>query len=169
MEPTELDRPRWTHLALTVADADQSARWYEEFTPLVRINELVDDTGTSIWLSNPGQYLDPMVLVLVTFTAERGTGRAHLAPFAHLGIEVPTRADVDDVARRARAGGVLVVEPTFVSDAVGYVCMVSDPDGNRVEFSHRQQVFARTREVFGGDGPGDDPSQDAGSTNSVIE
>jgi catechol 2,3-dioxygenase-like lactoylglutathione lyase family enzyme len=73
-----------------------------------------------------------------------------LAPFAHLGIELPTRAAVDDIAARGRAEGCLAWEPEELGPPVGYVCALTDPDGNMVEFSFDQGVFAKVREVWGG-------------------
>lgn len=140
------DRPRWTHIALPVADVERSLSWYREFTPLVPVATFEDGTGRTVWLSNDGQVVDPFVLVLVTFHDDRGKRQAHLAPFAHIGIEVPRRADVDRVAELARAAGCLRMEPADIPYPVGYVCMISDPDGNNLEFSHGQHVFSLVRE-----------------------
>lgn len=145
-EGTGPTRPRWTHVALPVADVERSQAWYEDFTPLVAVALFEDDTGRTVWLSNEEQVEDPFVLVLVTFHAERGVARPHLAPFAHLGIEVPERADVDRTAAKAREAGCLVMEPADIPYPVGYVCMIADPDGNRIEFSHDQQVYSRIRQ-----------------------
>src|SRR5437899_748995 len=108
-EGTKLTQPRWTHVALPVADVERSQAWYEDFTPLVAVALFEDDTGRTVWLSNEDQVVDPFVLVLVTFHAERGVGRPHLAPFAHLGIEVPERTDIDRIADKAREAGCLTM------------------------------------------------------------
>ena len=142
-------RPRWTHVALPAADVDVSLAWYTEFTPLVKVAEFADDTGRSLWLSNNGQVVDPFVLVLVTFHADLGERQPHLAPFAHLGIEVPRREDVDAIAAKAEAAGCLRMPPADIPFPVGYVCMITDPDGNNLEFSHQQQVYDRVRRLWG--------------------
>ena len=72
-----------------------------------------------------------------------------LNPFAHLGIELPERADVDEVARRGAAAGCLAMEATQLPPPVGYICMLRDPDGNLVEFSWDQGVYAKAREIWG--------------------
>jgi lactoylglutathione lyase len=69
-----------------------------------------------------------------------------LGPFAHLGFELAARADVDAIAATAEAGGWLTTAPIQLPDPIGYVCMVEDPDGNTVEFSHDQGVFAFAQE-----------------------
>jgi catechol 2,3-dioxygenase-like lactoylglutathione lyase family enzyme len=72
-----------------------------------------------------------------------------LAPFAHLGIELPTQAEVDAVAELGRAAGCLAWEPQQLPQPIGYVCALTDPDGNMVEFSYDQGVFAKVHEVWG--------------------
>ena len=53
------------------------------------------------------------------------------------------------VAERARALGVLHWEPAQLAPHVGYVCAAVDPDGNVVEFSWNQRVYATIRELWG--------------------
>lgn len=141
--------PRWTHIALPASDLDASLRWYGRFTPLTVIDRREDTDGQTAWLSHEGQAENPFVLVLVMFYAERGTPHPQLAPFAHLGIEVPTRADVDRLADEARAEGSLHWEPADIGPPVGYVCALRDPDGNVVEISHDQGVYAKVQELWG--------------------
>jgi hypothetical protein len=68
-----------------------------------------------------------------------------LAPFAHLGVELPERGDVDEIAARGRDAGCLAGEPMELPPPVGYICSLRDPDGNVVEFSHGQQVHELVR------------------------
>ena len=75
--------------------------------------------------------------------------RPTLAPFAHLGIELPTKDAVDDVARRADTAGCLAWAPQQLPPPVGYICALTDPDGNMVEFSYDQGVYAKAQEVWG--------------------
>ena len=72
-----------------------------------------------------------------------------LAPFAHIGIELPAHGDIDAIAARAAAAGCLAMAPTEMPDPIGYICMLRDPDGNMVEFSFDQGVYAKAREVWG--------------------
>jgi catechol 2,3-dioxygenase-like lactoylglutathione lyase family enzyme len=140
-----LDAPRWTHVALPSADLDASIAWYSAYTPLVVVERRRDAEGETAWLAHEGQVTHPFVLVLVMLDADRGRPQPQLGPFAHLGIEVPTRAEVDAVAARARADGCLRWEPRQLPPPVGYVCAVTDPDGNVVEFSHDQGVHDTVR------------------------
>ena len=106
-----LSAPRWTHVALPVADLDASLAWYERYTPLQTIDRRADDLGQSAWLSHPEPTDRPFVLVLVAFDDAKGVPQPQLAPFAHLGMELPSKADVDAMAERARADQCLTWEP----------------------------------------------------------
>jgi len=141
--------PRWTHIALPSSDLDKSIAWYTEFTPLVVLDRREDTDGQSAWLSHDGQVDNPFILVLVMFYRDKGTPSPIMAPFAHIGIEVPERDDVVATADRARAAGCLAWEPTDMPDPIGYICAITDPDGNVIEISHNQGVFAKVREVWG--------------------
>ncbi|SHN14906.1 VOC family protein [Cryptosporangium aurantiacum] len=153
----ELTEPRWTHVALPVTDLERSIEFYTTVTPLVLVTRNVDDNGQGAWLSNKNQVDSPFVLVLAEFKPEIGKnfgiepGRkaTTLAPFAHLGIELPNREDVDAVAEKARAVGALEWEPRDMAAHIGYICAVKDPDGNTVEFSHNQKVFSTITELWG--------------------
>jgi lactoylglutathione lyase len=140
--------PRWTHVALPVGDLDSSIVWYEQFTPLRLIQRRADDAGQSAWLGHPALTEHPFVLVLVDFNEHHGRKQPKLFPFAHLGMEVPERTDVDAIAAKAAAAGCLEREPIDLPQPVGYVCMLRDPDGNIVEFSHDQRVYDTFRTLF---------------------
>jgi predicted lactoylglutathione lyase len=72
-----------------------------------------------------------------------------MAPFAHIGIEMTSRAEVDAIAERARVAGCLSWEPQQMPAPIGYICAATDPDGNVVEFSHDQGVYAAARATWG--------------------
>ena len=142
--------PRWTHIALPSGDLDASIAWYTSFTPLVLLDRREDDDGQSAWLCHDKQVENPFILVLVMFWKDKGRPAPIMAPFAHIGIEVPTRRDVEEIADRARAAGCLTWEPTDMPAPIGYICAISDPDGNVIEISHNQGVYAKVQEVWGG-------------------
>ncbi len=141
---------RLTHVALPCTDIDATIAWYERFTPLRLLDRREDIDGYGAWMGQPDMVDKPFILVLVSFIRDQAGGpQPTLAPFAHLGIEVPTRDDVDDVAARGRSEGCLQWEPQQLPPPIGYVCALTDPDGNMVEFSFDQGVFAKVREVWG--------------------
>lgn len=146
---SHLSAPRWTHVALPSGDLDRSIEFYTSLTPLVVVERFSDADGESAWLSNDKQVDTPMVLVLVSFNKDKGGQLGLLTPFAHIGIEVPERSDVDAMADRAREKGVLHWEPRDMPDPVGYICAFKDPDGNVIEISHNQKVFELVRKLWG--------------------
>jgi len=145
---SEISQPRWTHIALPSGDLDASIEFYTSMTPLVVIATRQDTDGRNAWLSNPGQWETPFVLVLSAFNAAHGTQQGIMKPFAHIGIEVPNRSDIDEIATKARTNGSLWWEPREMPDPIGYICAVHDPDGNVIEFSHNQRVFSTVRELW---------------------
>lgn len=141
---------RLTHVALPCCDIDASIAWYEKFTPLRLLNRREDADGYGAWLGQPDMVDKPFIIVLVSFFSDQPNGpQPTLAPFAHLGIEMPTRDDVDEIAARGREAGCLSWEPQELPTPVGYVCALTDPDGNVVEFSFDQGVFEKVRELWG--------------------
>ncbi len=148
--PTEA---RWTHLALRVGDIDATIEWYTSMTPLVLIERRQDDAGYGAWLGMPEATNNPFILVVAQFFPESDpyadAPKAVLAPFSHLGIELPTRSAVDEIAARGEAAGSLAMAPKQMPPPIGYICMLTDPDGNMVEFSYDQGVFATLQAKFG--------------------
>ncbi len=152
-----LEQPRLTHVALPCSNLDRTIEFYTTLTPLVVVARNEDENGRGVWLSNEKQAKDPFVLVLAEFLPEvagrfglePGQPAPILTPFAHIGIELPRREDVDAVADKARAMGCLHWEPRQMAAHIGYICAVKDPDGNVVEFSHDQKVFSTIRELWG--------------------
>ncbi|MER7169167.1 VOC family protein [Micromonospora sp. NPDC000207] len=146
---TGLTHARWTHVALPTGDLDKAIDFYTSLTPLVVVERFADADGESVWLSNDKQVETPFVLVLVSFNKDKGGQLGLLHPFAHIGVEVPQRSDVDEIAARARELGCLHWEPRQMPPPVGYICALKDPDGNVIEISHDQQVYDTVQRVWG--------------------
>jgi catechol 2,3-dioxygenase-like lactoylglutathione lyase family enzyme len=143
-------RTRWTHIALPCTDIDATIAWYMRYTPLELLDRRADEEGEGAWLGHPDQGDKPFILVLVSAYRDRGHGpQPMLAPFAHLGFEMATRAEIDEVAERGAAEGCLAFRPKDMPDPIGYICALKDPDGNMIEFSHNQGVYAKAQEVWG--------------------
>jgi catechol 2,3-dioxygenase-like lactoylglutathione lyase family enzyme len=141
---------RWTHIALPASDIDASIAWYERFTPLELLDRREDPDGFGAWLGHSDQADKPFILVLVSFFRDQDKGpQPVMAPFAHIGIEVPSRAEVERIAEQAKAEGCLHWPPTDMPDPIGYICAITDPDGNVIEVSHNQGVYAKAKEVWG--------------------
>ncbi len=148
-------RQRWTHLALIVKDMDKTIAWYEKYTHLEVLSRMEDGQGYGAWMADRNDADSPFVLVLAQFfegkdpfaPAHHGT----LGPFAHIGIEVMEREDIDRLAALAKEEGCLALGPAQMPPPVGYICFLKDPDGNTVEFSHDQGVYETARKVWHSD------------------
>ncbi len=149
LHPSE---PRWTHIALRIRDMNATIAWYEEFTPLRLIDRREDESGYGGWLGMPGETNNPFILVLAQFFPDKdpfaNAPMATLAPFAHLGMELPTKDAIDAIAEKARAADCLGMPPTMMPPPIGYITMLNDPDGNTVEFSWDQGVYATLQEKW---------------------
>jgi catechol 2,3-dioxygenase-like lactoylglutathione lyase family enzyme len=141
---------RWTHIALPCVDIDKSIEWYLRFTPLELLDRREDEDGWGAWLGHRDQVDTPFILVLVSFKRDKDKGpQPIMAPFAHIGIEVTSRAEVEAIANRGEEEGCLAWPPTDMPPPIGYICALTDPDGNMIEFSYDQGVYATVQEVWG--------------------
>lgn len=141
---------RWTHIALPCSDIDASIAFYERYTPMRLLDKREDADGFGAWLGQPDNADKPFILVLVSFHRTAGHGpQPTMAPFAHIGIEVTSRDEVDAIAELAAHDGFLHWPATQLPPPIGYICAVTDPDDNVVEFSYDQGVYAKAQEVWG--------------------
>lgn len=132
---------------------DKTIEWYESFTPLQLLDRRDDAEGQGAWLGHPDQGDKPFILVLVSFLRDQAKGpQPTMAPFAHIGIEMPTKQMVDDIAERGKAAGCLAWPAQQMPDPIGYICALTDPDGNMIEFSFDQRVYEKAQEVWGTSG-----------------
>lgn len=146
-------KARWTHMALHVSDMDASIEWYSKYTPLNLLARREDEQGFGAWLGQESDPETPFFLVLAQFKEGQDPWpdavKTVMGPFAHLGIEVTSREDVEARAALAKEGGHLAFGPADMPYPIGYVCFVSDPDGNTIEFSCNQGIYAKAKELWG--------------------
>ena len=127
---------RLTHLALPCHDLDATIEWYEKYTPLQKTHHRQDNLGAVAWLSPE----EPGIVIVFIQKNEAMKVSPVLSPLAHLGISLDSTEQVDQIAERGEREGCLAWEPRQESDPVGYICALSDPDGNLVEFSYGQEI-----------------------------
>jgi hypothetical protein len=68
------------------------------------------------------------------------TAAISAGPVSHFGFAVPSREAVDAIASEAKDAGLLQFGPMFLNPYAGYLCILNDPDGHHVEFSHGQSL-----------------------------
>jgi len=139
-----------THIALPVRDLDATLAFYERYTTLVKIHERRDPVTDirSVWLANERDITTSgaarFVIVLICgalptdITGDIKEEYGFLRSIAHLGISLNSRDEVDQIAAMAKEDGCLLLGPMYNDEVVGYICVITDPDGNNLEFSVEQ-------------------------------
>ena len=125
-----------THVAIHARDIARSTAFYARYAGLVEVHRRVDGSMTVVWLAEPGREREFVIVLL-------GTGHADAVeppPMAHIGYAVSSREEVDRLGAMGRDEGILTEGPVDAGPIVGYFCIVRDPDGNSVEFSHGQSL-----------------------------
>jgi len=134
-----MNSPRLTHVALFVTDVGRTIAFYHAFAGVHVVHDRVDGDVRVAWLSENVE--EPEFVIVVIGSAP---GTANDPPrMAHFGYDVTSRAEVDAIALRAATAGCLVEPAHDAGPVVGYYCMLRDPDGNLVEFSHGQSINPR--------------------------
>jgi catechol 2,3-dioxygenase-like lactoylglutathione lyase family enzyme len=129
-------RPTCTHIAIFAHDLDRAVDFYRRYAELKEVHRRVDGGVSVVWLAERGRETE---FVIVLIAAEHAAPVTP-APLAHIGYSVESRAEVDRLARAARDDGILTEGPRDAGPIVGYYCILQDPDGNLVEFSHGQSL-----------------------------
>ncbi|MFZ4585209.1 MAG: VOC family protein [Acidimicrobiia bacterium] len=125
-----------THIALPVADVDRTVAFYGRYAAMEVVHRRVDPehSTTVAWLSD---HTRPFVIVIIEHAPTDGVLNG---AYAHLGVAVASRAEVDTLAAMAVADGVEVYGPVDAGDPVGYYAILRDPDGHNLEISYGQQI-----------------------------
>lgn len=139
-----------THVALPVRDLDATLAFYAKYTTLIKIHERRDPITDvrSVWLANERDVTTEgaarFVIVLICgalpteITGDIKEEYGFLRSISHLGISLNSREEVDLIAAMAADDGCLLLGPMYNDEVVGYICVITDPDGNNLEFSVEQ-------------------------------
>ena len=123
-----------THVAFAVRNLEASIDFYRRYAAMTVIHRRID-AATSFDVASVTDFTRPFAIVLIQGP---GLDDTPLGPFGHLGIGCASDEQVDVLAARARAEGILVKEPTDSGPPVGYWALIRDPDGNTLEVAHSQ-------------------------------
>jgi catechol 2,3-dioxygenase-like lactoylglutathione lyase family enzyme len=126
--------PKFTHVTFVVSDVERTIAFYAEFFGLTVVRDRRKAGGSTVWLgpATPEGASPPWVFVI-----EKGEVTNRLD---HLGFQCASRAEVDALAAKAAAQGVLASPPKDSGGAVGYWALFRDPDGNLVEATFGQPI-----------------------------
>lgn len=96
-----------------------------------------DGSGRAVvWVAEPARR-EALIFVLLPDGSAQPDEEAD---YSHLGFAMNSRAEVDEVARRAESEGRLIWPPRDEPYPVGYYCGVRAPAGHKVEFSYGQPL-----------------------------
>jgi catechol 2,3-dioxygenase-like lactoylglutathione lyase family enzyme len=134
-----------SHVALPVTDVDSSIDFYSRYADMEVVHRRRDETtGTSVvWVSDGTR---PFVIVLI----EQARIEGGLSGFAHLGVGMPSRDEVDRRCGLARTEGLVVLGPLDSGYPVGYWAIVVDPDGHNLELAYGQEVGLAVEQATSG-------------------
>ena len=132
-------KPVLTHVALGVRDLERTIDFYRKHARLHVVHDRYDGDARIVWL---GERTEEPDFVLVLFEVHSDPPVAP-STLMHLGFAVESRAEVDAAAEAARREDILMIPAHYAGPVVGYFCIVRDPDGNQVEFSHGQPIDPR--------------------------
>ncbi len=112
------------HVAFSVKDMEKSLYYYCDILGFKKAFSLKNDKGEP-WIEyikvKPGQFIE--LFYRQPMTVEKQS-------YSHLCLEVD---DIDEIAARLKANGVLDSEPRHGKDG-NCQCWSKDPDANRIEF-----------------------------------
>ncbi len=119
----------FTHIALPVRSLEASLAFYECFAGM----SVVHRRHSVAWVSDRTR---PFAIVLMETAGEIKP----LLPYAHLGVGVASREEVDRLCTLAHERGCLIRAAEDSGPPVGYWALLKDPDGHTLEIAHGQEL-----------------------------
>ena len=122
-----------SHIALIVKDIEKMISFYQEFTEMQVTHKRTDEEVKVVWLRLP----DPQSLTIVMIENPSLNTQSYQR-MNHFGFDAVSREAVNKIAQKAQKMGVLKYPATDGGIILGYFCMITDPDGNQLEFAYGQ-------------------------------
>lgn len=125
----------WHHILFKVRDADLSIRFYSEYLGMGAVQDQKDSDGNRrVWLrfaENP----DAPLFVLAENSQLKKT-QVPNASLQYFSFRLPDLKPVEEISAKANKDNCLVEPARYGGHTRGYFCVISDPDGNQLEFSY---------------------------------
>jgi lactoylglutathione lyase len=128
--------PEWHHVQFKVKDADNSIRFYSDYLGMGAVLDQRDSDGNRcVWLRFAENPYAPM-FVLMEDTRLKTTPGA-VTSLQVFSFRLPDLKPVEEISAKAKLDNCLVEPAKYGGHLKGYFCLVSDPDGNQLEFSYQ--------------------------------
>ena len=125
--------PEWHHILFKVKDADLSIRFYSEFLGMGAVKDQRDGDGKRwVWMRFSENPYAPLFVFV-----EEPHGKTTPAAHPLFGFRLTDLKPVEEMSAKAKAENCLVEAAGYGGHIKGYFCVVSDPDGNHLEFSYQ--------------------------------
>jgi lactoylglutathione lyase len=128
--------PEWHHVLFKVQDADNSIRFYSEYLGMGAVKDQRDSDGNRwVWLRFAENPYAPMFVLMEDAHVKKATAPAP-ASLQSFCFRLPDLKPVEEISAKAKNDNCLVEPAIYGGHMRGYFCVVSDPDGNLMEFSY---------------------------------
>ena len=128
--------PEWHHILFKVKDADLSIRFYSEYLGMGAVFDQRDGDGKRwVWM----RFSDNPYAPLLGFIEEpqwKATAGAS-SSLQSLSFRLPDLKPVEEISAKAKKDNCLAEAAHYGGHMKGYFCVLSDPDGNLLEFSYQ--------------------------------
>lgn len=129
---------RFTHITFTVSNFARSIAFYRDVCQMKVVRDRRLEGGSTVWLGPPSTPDDPAQgWPVYIFVLEEGTVTDRLN---HLSFQCDDRSELDKIAARAQADGILDEGPVHTNGSIGSYVIIRDPDGHLVEFTYGQPI-----------------------------
>lgn len=136
-EPTNVPTsvpPQLTHYAMHCRDIEATLAFYRDVCGMTLGHDR-DDNGLRVaWMMPTGGDAG----IYFVFISDGDPAPQRDGDIGHMGFELPTREDVDRIARIGAERDCIAWPPRQDPPPVGYNCALRDPDGKYVEFSYHE-------------------------------
>ncbi len=127
--------PDWHHILFKVKDADLSIRFYSEYLGMGAVLDQKDGDGARwVWLRFSENPNAPYFVLLED--SHLKIGPAVTNSLQQFSFRLPDLKPVEEISSKAKKDKCLVEAARYGGHLRGYFCVISDPDGNLLEFTY---------------------------------
>ncbi len=128
--------PEWHHVLFKVKDADLSIHFYSEYLGMGAVFDQRDGDGTRwVWMRFSENPYAPLFVFAEDPHPKATAGGVAAHPL--FSFRLADLKPVEEISAKAKKDNCLVEPASYGGHIKGYFCVVSDPDGNLLEFSYQ--------------------------------